>query len=403
MPAAQEKPSGMVTTSVQPVLNPSSLPPKGDPAITLEPGNLAEYEQTWRLNATEWKGFLSEESYFDRELYLGDAELTRDGRATPWILTSSNLSVNSDGSRAILASSETILKHAYIAKNGKVENIISHGIGSVHCRPEYRGRGYAGKMISELGKRLDTWQQLKDHKGRFSVLYSDIGPVYYAKNGWKPFLSTHISLKPIDAMHYDRLTSQHHFSDVQDLRLADLEALPLSAGLEHKLASASKMNHDKTFVAFKPTAAVFEWHFRREQFLAEILGREQPDIKGAIDKETGIALIWSRTYSAESAGWHLSMLYTHIPHDVFSANQIRPSLAALLLRAQREADVWDLEAGVEIWDPSEDVIAAAKVIANSSDDVQVVERDQEHICSLKWNGPETDEVVWLANERYAWC
>lgn len=400
MPAAQEKPSGMVTTSPQPLLDPSILPAKNDPTISLEPGNLAEYEQTWRLNGSEWRGFLSEDSYYDREIYLGEAELTRDGRATPWVLTSSKLPVYEDGSRPLLASCETLLKNAYVAKDGKVEKILSHGIGSVHCRPEYRGRGYAVKMISELSKKLDTWQQLKDNRGRFSVLYSDIGPNYYAKHGWKPFPSTHINLKPINAMHYDRLRSQHQLPEVQDLRLQDLDTLPMTAELEHKLTTKSKANPNKTFVAFRPDEAVFEWHFRREQFLAEILGREQPDIKGAIDKETGIALIWARTYSAESAGWHLSILYVHIPHTVQSKDQARLKLAALLLRAQREADKWDLEAGVETWDPNDDVVAAAMMITG---DVQIVSRDQEHICSLKWNGLETDEVVWLANERYAWC
>lgn len=403
MPAAHEQPSGMVTTSIQPLLDPSILPSKEDPAVLLEPGNLPEYEQTWRLNAGEWKGFLSEESYFDRELYLIDTDLTRNGRATPWILTSSNLPINSDGSRPLLASSETILKDAYVAKDGNLEKILSHGIGSVHCRPEYRGRGYAVKMVKELGKKLETWQQLKSNKGKFSVLYSDIGPVYYAKHGWKPFPSTHINLKPIDAMHYDRLRSHRQLPEVEDLRISGVTSLPLLSELEERLTTMSKSDPKKTFVAFRPDMGHFDWHFRREQFLAEVLGREQPDIKGAIHKESGIALIWSRTYSAESAGWHLSVLYVYIPNHVPSTDQVNPALAALLLRAQREADVWDMEAGVELWDPRDDVIAAAKMIADSADDAQVIERDQEHVCSLKWNGPETDEVVWVANEKYAWC
>lgn len=390
----------MVTASTQPALDLSTLPSKGDSTVSLEPGNIAEYEQTWRLNGSEWKGFLSEEAYYDRELYLGDAEMTRDGRATPWVLVSSELPVNEDGSRAILASSETILKNAYVAKNGKLESVLSHGIGSVHCRPEYRGRGYAVKMISELSKKLETWQQVKGNKGRFSVLYSDIGPVYYAKHGWKPFLSTHITLQPLNTMHYDRLRSLHKVPKVQDLRLEDLDALPFTAELEYKLTAMSKSSPDKTFVAFRPERSVFEWHFRREEYLTEVLGREQPEIKGAIHRDTGIAMVWCRTYSAESSGWHLSVLHVHVPHTVASVDEIRSKLAALFLRAQREADKWDMEAGVETWDPNEDMVAAAAMITG---DVQIVSRDQEHICSLKWNGPETDEVVWLANERYAWC
>lgn len=406
MPAAQETPTGLVTASTQPALNPESLPHKDDPSLTLEVGTIAEYEQTWRLNFGEWKGFLSEGSYLDRELYLGDAELTRNGRATAWILTSPTLPNNADGTRPILACCETLVKDAYVAKDGKVEKILSHGIGSVYCRPEYRGKGYGVKMIKDLGVKLETFQQLKNNREKFSVLYSDIGLKFYAKFGWKPFPSSHISLKPLDVMQYDRIRLQYQLPPVEDLRVRDVKELPTVSQLEAKLSIQSKAEPTKTFVAFRPDMAHFDWHFRREEFLAEILGREQPDVKGAIERQSGAALIWSRTYGAQSSAWHLNVLYVYIPNEASSSSStpsIRNALAGLILRAQREADAWDLEAGVEIWDPKDDIVAAAKMIASEPEDVQIVERDQEHVCSLKWNGPETDEIVWLANERYAWC
>ena len=58
-----------------------------------------------------------------------------------------------------------------------MENSVSHGIGSVFCNPEYRGRGYAQRMMAELGKKLDTWNQGQGTKTYFTVLYSDIGKV----------------------------------------------------------------------------------------------------------------------------------------------------------------------------------------------------------------------------------
>ena len=94
MPAAQEKPIRLVTTAKQPALDPSQLPPATDQDIKLDITNRAESEQTWRLNASEWKGFLEEPSYFDRELFLLDAELAGNGSATSWLLTSSKLPVN---------------------------------------------------------------------------------------------------------------------------------------------------------------------------------------------------------------------------------------------------------------------------------------------------------------------
>ena len=405
MPAAQEKPSGFVTTDVQPLVT-GPLPAGTDPNLTLEQANLAEYEQTWRLNGPEWKGFLSEASYLDREILLMNADITRDGAATAWILTSPLLGITEDGSRPMLASCETTRKNAYVAKAGKLEKVISHGIGSVHCRAEYRGKGYGIRMIQELGKQLDTFQQLKNNRGRFSVLYSDIGPKFYARHGWKAFPSTHLTLKCVEnaGEYHQRRAAVTPLREVRDLKTDDLVRLEKSiiSALEDKLQAMTLADTTKTYVAFRPDLAQFQWHFMREEFLAEVLGREKPDVKGALDSKTGICLIWARTYSAESADWHLSILHVHLPNNVSDEADAEAALSNLLLRAQWEGRMWDMKAGVELWDPSEIVLSAAQNIAYGQD-VTIVHRDQEHICSLKWNGSDTDEIVWVANERFAWC
>ncbi|KAJ9651603.1 hypothetical protein H2198_009132 [Neophaeococcomyces mojaviensis] len=399
MPAAHEKPTGLVTTSMQPAVDPSQLPSASDTDLIFEPASRAEYEQTWRLNADEWKGFLSHPSYLDREIYLGGADLTRDGNATGWLLTHPKFPRNEDDTRPILSSCECILKNAYVARDGKVDKVLAHGIGSVYCRPEHRGRGYAQRMMKELGTRLETWQQPKSGRAHFSVLYSDIGPKFYARQGWKVFPSDHVSLKPVTKEQYEQHRTSQYLPEVEDLTTEGLTSLPLIPNLESKLAELSQNAPEKTFVAFRPDTAHFQWHFMREEFLSEYLGREKPVIKGAVDRKTGLALIWTRTYSADASGWHLSVLYVHVPQNV-SGVAIVPSLAALLLRAQYEAFLWEMNSGIEIWEPREELVTAAQTIA---DDVKVITRDQEHICSLKWYGPETDDVVWLANERYAWC
>lgn len=404
MPAARETPTGFVTTDKQPAL--TDLTDGTNPSLTLEQANVPEYEQTWRLNGSEWKGFLSEADYLDREIYLMSAEIAKDGAATAWILTDKSKPQNSDGSRPILASCETNRKNAYVAKGGKLEKVISHAIGSVHCRHEYRGKGYGVRMIKELGQKLDTFQQLKSNRGRFSVLYSDIGPKFYAKNGWDAFPSTHISLNPIDnaGEYHQRQAVITPKRDVKDLELEDLARLEstIISSLEDKLQALTLTDPNKTFIAFKPELSQFQWHFMREEFLAENIGRESPQVKGAIDTKTGIALIWTRVYAAESSEWHLNVLYTHIPNDISDEDEGKAAISALLLRAQWEAQVWNMEAGVEIWDPAEVVAKAAQDIAYGHD-VQIIKRDQDHICSLKWNGSTKEDVVWVASEKYPWC
>jgi hypothetical protein len=52
---------------------------------------------------------------------------------------------------------------------------VVHGIGSVFCPVEFRGRGYAGRMMELLGEKLRYWQS--NNGCPFSILFSDIGKV----------------------------------------------------------------------------------------------------------------------------------------------------------------------------------------------------------------------------------
>lgn len=132
-----------------------------------------EAVQQTRLNSKEWKGALSLPAYLGREEHLGKQKLIRDGGLTSWAL------VTKEGNpRAVLSSCETISKKALVAQDGRVKEVICHGVASVFCPPEYRGRGYAGRMIRDLGEKLQNWQT-EDHDCLFSVLYSDIGKVRF--------------------------------------------------------------------------------------------------------------------------------------------------------------------------------------------------------------------------------
>lgn len=134
--------------------------------------------QQTRLNSTEWKGPLTLDAYLGREEHLGKQKLVRDGGLTPWAL------VTKDGNpRAVLSSCETIRKKALVAQNGQVKEVICHGVASVFCPPEYRGKGYAGRMIKDLGEKLHHWQT-DGHDCLFSVLYSDIGKVSSVIEFW---------------------------------------------------------------------------------------------------------------------------------------------------------------------------------------------------------------------------
>lgn len=153
----------------------TALPPSISPTLALLHPTPEEKVATWSVNGQVWRGRLPMETYLRREHYLAEQPFTRNGGITFWILVDTTQPPNA---RAILASCESLRKRALVTKgDGKVEEVVSHGIGSVFCNPKYRGKGYAGRMIQELARKLDTWQQADGKMADFTVLYSDIGKV----------------------------------------------------------------------------------------------------------------------------------------------------------------------------------------------------------------------------------
>lgn len=152
------------------------LPLSTSASLALVHPTEAERRAIWLLNGQSWRGALSVPAYFRREEFLGNQPLTRNGGLSFWVLADS--STTPSNPRRILASCETIRKRALIAKPGRrVEEVVSHGIGSVFCDPRFRGRGYAGRMMRELGQILDKSRREAEMSTSFTVLFSDIGKV----------------------------------------------------------------------------------------------------------------------------------------------------------------------------------------------------------------------------------
>ncbi|OCT44544.1 hypothetical protein CLCR_05970 [Cladophialophora carrionii] len=388
--------------SQPPVIDADSLPSAQSTALKLEPATLLEYVQTTYLNADEWKGPLTIEQYLQREDILQAVDLTKDARITGWILTSDSLPRNTDGSRPILASCESIPIHAYVARDGVVEKVQAHGVASVYNRPEHRGKGYASRMMAELGKRLETWQSPNGRTNRFSVLFSDIGQTFYARFGWKVFPSTHIHLQQINRLAHERATSG--LPAVEDLSLEDLKTIPTTEYVERRLQEISTAEPGKTYVAIRPDLEHFEWHFARDEFQTNVMGKRFPEVKGAIHRSTGLALIWCRVYAAKKSDWQLHILHTVVPPSMQNSQEAEAVMAALLARAQLDAHEWEMAGGVEVWDPSDLVVASAQRLRTEEQGkVDIITRDKEHLCSLRWSGEPGEDVVWLAKEKYTWC
>lgn len=280
-------------------------------------------------------------------------------------------------------------------------------------------------MMRELGKNLETHQQSAGKTAAFTVLYSDIGKQFYAREGWKAFPSGHISLLPT-RKRSNRDTGEVNGdgmnSGVRDLVAEDLKELcEVDEKLLRERIRRFKAGETKARVALIPDADTMQWHHAREEFAAkELLGRAV-DVKGAI-VEAGegkrVWAIWTRTFAekAENSTLHILRMVVEgekkFEAEVGTEEEMgrmedleesNVSAAAAVLRAaQREAGRWPMHA-VEVWNPSHTILAAARTI---QPDAKFVERESQSITSLMWYGDVTGDdngVEWVGNEKYGWC
>lgn len=376
------------------------LPPSSSTAVHLTHPTPNERKVTWTLNSTSWGAALSLDSYIEREEHLMSTPLSRDSGITHWILTPTS---GAPDSRPILATCESLRKRALVrTADGKVKEVITHGIGSVFADPKYRGRGYAGRMLEEVGEKLKTYQTGIDKECLFSILYSDIGKKYYAAHGWAPFPSTHIEFPSSPPA-----SSPDTANSAKALKDADLP--PLCALDEKYIRNElANVKDDRVHVALIPDYDTMVWHHMREDFMTNQLFGRSPTTKGAIAGDSGsrVWAVWSRMYTGtldKHADNTLHILRLVIENDSASeAAANAEKLKSILEMAQREAKEWR-SGHVELWNPTPYVKSLVQTLGVEHSEVQ---REQDSIASLMWYGPGsggTENIEWVGNEKHGWC
>jgi hypothetical protein len=383
------------------------LPSSKSPSIALVHPTPEEHIKQLSQNGVAWRGALSLPTYLRREAHLAQQDATREGGLTTWVLVDQT----DPKKRRVLAGCDTYRKEALVAVKGTVQETVAHGIGSVFCPEEFRGRGYAGVLMHRIGEALKTWQT---DESLFSILFSDIGKSFYARYGWEPFPSSHISLPPEVSM------STTNLPKAKPLRASDLPDLCAidEAHIRQSLNKAAESSL-KTMVALIPDIQTIQWHHAREDFVGLELHGKSPDIKGAIVGEipgSRVWCYWTRMFynedieKREENTLHILRLVVEAESFVdwetstFEEErnkQYIPSIAALLTMAQEEAAAWNME-DVQLWNPNHITVEAAKSLYPS---MEVAHRDQESVCSLRWYGDAKSlkTIQWLGNEKYGWC
>lgn len=433
-----------------------SLLSAADPALILAIPTAEERRKVWELTHTMWGNALKMEDYLHREDYLTTVPLAMQNGITHWILTDSRRAPND---RPILSSCETLRKPAMAAAAATspvVVDGVAHGIASVYTDPQYRGKGYAGRMLIELGKQLERWQVMsaahgvvgqkadeKEPKTLFSVLYSDIGKTFYTGKGWPAFPSTHLSFPPLAlppteiedgtasytsrAVHsedgsftvtplgYHELTELCPI-DIDLLRSRLIRRATRRAVLGSGSARPSLAGPSVTLV---PDLNTMLWHLMREDYMTKHIFGKTPTVRGAlctlnnapkpghpdviVEKQRSIWVVWTRGYysglkSANGEGNTLYIIHTVLEDldDDFPADPGEVPIS------QQHVDgfaaiVRMAQAEAGAWKCGEvqlwNPTPAQRILAERSGiQYKEVARDKDSIPSLRWHGADCESA-----------
>ncbi|UKZ53959.1 hypothetical protein TrVGV298_007763 [Trichoderma virens] len=328
--------------------------------------------------------------------------LARNGGITNWILTD-DAATPQNGERPVLAACETLRKRALVRnQDGSVHDVWAYGVASVFTLKEFRGRGYAGKMM-ELLRGYMAAQQRETGEPAFSVLFSDIGRLFYAKHGWLPLENTQIEFRVRSDAELDTssvtLIHEEHLAE-----LAERDELLV----RKEMAKPNAVDASKTRVAVIPDLDALQWHFYREAFICNAAFGRKPTVHGALytSPSTG-SRVWGLFERNHYGGPEqpeknlISFLRFVVEDESISDDELSTAVVGIFRAAEKEAKDWSCSK-VEIWNPLERVRKAAE--AATEFETTFVVRQDKNLASLNWFGEgATEDVDWVVNERFEWC
>ncbi|KAK7740720.1 hypothetical protein SLS53_005188 [Cytospora paraplurivora] len=348
----------------------------------------------WRLNGEAWAAPISIDDYIAREYHLSQQDLSKEGRCTYWVLT------HKDDPTHVVASCESFKKTVFIAGHGTGINngfleTTGYVVASVYTNPRYRRLGMAAYMLQKLQEHMDTDSEC-------SVLYSDIGKLYYANLGWDVFPSDQATIY-LQSGDFSVSQPAARYLTLEELMpLCDQDVAQVKTKFQ-RLAS----DHHKTHVAFSPSYAQISWLLVREQFMAGILFKREIERRGAISSNGRSWIYWEHDWR----GKQLKVLkIVNLESDPETGVTVMDEakiwdIVELLQAAAAEAAEWGLQK-VLLWNPDDNTTRGIKGFHNyhaEEADVVFDERNSS-IPSLRWKGGRgKDDTIWEDNYYYCWC
>ncbi|KAK3935683.1 hypothetical protein QBC46DRAFT_271222 [Diplogelasinospora grovesii] len=364
-------------------------------------------ELALELNGEAWAPPLPLEVYMAREIHMAQMELASDGRGKYWVVY-----LKGDP-QVVVASCETTRKTVLINNNGVFREGSAYAIASVHTNPAWRRRGMAAFMLRSLQQHMDREEGGIDGDGGVdcSVLYSDIGAVYYATLGWATFPSDQATLTLLEP-EGDASDGQHYIFEhsmpgrTRYLALDEIQPLcELDEGALRNWIRAMPAD-GRAHVAFPPSFAQISWQLARASFVADRVLGEPLTRRGAITDDGRSWTYWDHDWRENRL--KVLRIVTQITPD---RQQRIEHIKVLLEAALVEAAVWKLPK-VVVWNPDHWTTMGCRAVSDAhAEDIKLAseERRDSALPSFRWktrmDEPLVDmrKTVWEHNFYYCWC
>ncbi|EGZ14327.1 hypothetical protein PHYSODRAFT_317049 [Phytophthora sojae] len=271
---------------------------------------------------------------------------------------------------------------------------FSYQISSVYTLPEFQKRGLAGFFLTEVAKQLEQLPQ-----ALISVLYSDVGPTFYDKLGWKCHPSKLATLEIDHPRNTKAVDNNKSSTELKTLVLDDkpdkfLEAD--NARLVDALANSEKFQGRNAFLIL-PTRDSIEWQFVNGVHYARAAGFDELPSRCGVRINDDAFVLW----------WHNlkeSTLYVDRARFPDSGDNAAEIIRVLLDAAMQEARKFKLKK-VVIWDPPSGLL---RDDVRSLVEIEVAERKLSLSNAMVFRRGNVDDSKttalphWFCNEKYAW-
>lgn len=260
--------------------------------------SLYEIQRSHSQNYIEWgRGGLSLKNYLKREQHLCNQTISRGGNSKYWtyevFVPNQTSSDPTDGKWVSVSCCESLTRPALYKVAGKpVRTTVIHAIGAVFTPAEYRGKGYAKKLVDYVSKMFDQrhgvfgplYDQLEsdlDFQNSSSALWSDVGR-YYEFFGYKKSSNMElvIHLPKEHSQNNDRGEHVSWLTEDDVRKLGELDTRQFTRALDYLVEQDGVPR-----TAITPSWEVHEMTHARAHFVAPLLRRDQVASGVGLDRD----------------------------------------------------------------------------------------------------------------------